>query len=145
MAGETLFDSAAMRRFAGIEPGGDRIPDKTTILNFRHLPERHGLTEALFAGIDAHLADKGISLRSGTLVDATIIDAPSSSMKKAGARDPGMSSTRKGNHWYFASREDQNLIRGIKFPMHAHIGADLDSGVTYSPDTTTAKVRDSQV
>ena len=71
MAEETLYDSAAMRRFAGIEPGCDRIPDQTTILNFRHLPERHGLTQAIFAGVNAHLADKGITLGSGTLVDVS--------------------------------------------------------------------------
>lgn len=131
MAEETLYDSEAMRRFAGIELGDDRIPDETTILNFRHLLERHGLTEALFTEVNAHLADKGISLRSGTLVDATIIDAPSSTKNKAGARDPEMSSTKKGNDWYFG--------------MKAHIGVDVDSGVTHSLDTTTAKVHDSQV
>jgi IS5 family transposase len=76
MAEESLYDSEAMQHFAGIELGDDRIPDETTILNFRHLLERHGLTEALFAAVNAHLADKGITLRSGTLVDATIIDAP---------------------------------------------------------------------
>ena len=131
MAEETLYDSEAMRRFAGIELGDDRIPDETTILNFRHLLERRGLTEALFAEVNAHLADKGISLRSGTLVDATIIDAPSSTKNKVGARDPEMSSTKKGNDWYFG--------------MKAHIGVDVDSGVTHSLDTTTAKVHDSQV
>lgn len=68
-----------MRRFAGIELGDDRIPDETTILNFRHLLEQHGLTDAIFAEVNAHLADKGITLRPGTLVDATIIDAPSPS------------------------------------------------------------------
>lgn len=98
MAEETLYDSEAMRRFAGIELGDDRIPDETTILNFRHLLERHGLTEAIFAAVNAHLADKGITLRSGTLVDATIIDAPCSTKNKAGSRDPEMSSTKKGNH-----------------------------------------------
>ena len=86
MAEETLYDSEAMRRLAGIELGDDRIPDETTILNFRHLLERHGLTEAIFADVNAHLADKGITLRSGTLVDATIIDAPSSTKNKAKAR-----------------------------------------------------------
>ena len=131
MAEETLYDSEAMRRFAGIELGDDRIPDETTILNFRHLLERHGLTEALFAEVNGHLADKGISLRSGTLVDATIIDAPSSTKNKAGARDPEMTSTKKGNAWYFG--------------MKAHIGVDVDSGVTHSLDTTTAKIHDSQV
>ena len=131
MAEETLYDSEAMRRFSGIELGDDRIPDETTILNFRHLLERHGLTEAIFADVNAHLSDKGITLRSGTLVDATIIDAPSSTKNKAGARDPEMSSTKKGNDWYFG--------------MKAHIGVDADSGVTHSLETSTAKLHDSQV
>jgi transposase, IS5 family len=89
------------------------------------------LTEAIFADVNRHLADKGISLRSGTLVDATIIDAPSSTKNKAGARDPEMSFTKKGNDWYFG--------------MKAHIGVDLDSGVTHSLETSTAKLHDSQV
>jgi IS5 family transposase len=131
MAEETLYDSEAMRRFAGIELGDDRIPDETTILNFRHLLERHGLTEAIFADVNAHLADKGITLRSGTLVDATIIDAPSSTKNKAGARDPEMSSTKKGNTWYFG--------------MKAHVGVDAESGVTHSLETSTAKVHDSRI
>jgi len=131
MAEETLYDSEAMRRFAGIELGDDRIPDETTILNFRHLLERHGLTEAIFADVNAHLSDKRITLRSGTLVDATIIDAPSSTKNKAGARDPEMSSTKKGNDWYFG--------------MKAHIGVDAESGVTHSLETSTAKVHDSRI
>lgn len=90
-----------MRRFAEIELGDDRILDETTILNFRHLLGRHGLTDAIFAEVNAHLADKGITLRSGTLVDATIIDAPSSTKNKARARAPEMSSTKKGNDWFF--------------------------------------------
>ena len=86
VAEETLYDSEAMRRFAGIELGDDRIPDETTILNFRHLLQRHRLTQAIFAGVGAHLADKGITLRSGTLLDATIIDVLSSTKTKAGTR-----------------------------------------------------------
>jgi transposase, IS5 family len=131
MAEEALYDSEAMRRFARIELGDDRIPDETTILNFRHLLERHGLTEAIFAEVNAHLADKGISLRSGTLVDATIIDAPSSTKNTARARDPEMTSTKKGDSWYFG--------------MKAHVGVDVESGTVHSLDTTTAKVHDSQV
>jgi IS5 family transposase len=131
MAEESLYDSEAMRRFAGIELGDDRIPDETTILNFRHLLERHGLTEAIFAEVNAHLAGKGITLRSGTLVDATIIDAPASTKNEAQARDPEMSSTRKGNDWYFG--------------MKAHVGVDAHSGVVHSLQTTTAKTHDSQV
>lgn len=131
MAEETLYDSEAMRRFAGIELGDDRIPDETTILNFRHLLERHGLTEAIFAEVNGHLVDKGITLRSGTLVDKTIIDAPSSTKNKAKARDPEMSSTKKGNAWYFG--------------MKAHVGVDVDSGTVHSLEATTAKVHDSRI
>ena len=131
MAEEMLYDSDAMRRFAGIELGDDRIPDETTILNFRHLLEKHQLTEQLFAEVNRYLADQGITLRSGTLVDATIIDAPSSTKNKARARDPEMSSTKKGNDWYFG--------------MKAHVGVDADSGTVHSLETTTAKVHDSRV
>ena len=131
MAEETLYDSEAMRRFAGIELGDDRIPDETTILNCRHLLERYGLTEAIFAEVNANLANNGITLRSGTLVDATIIDAPSSTKNKAGTRDPEMTSTKKGNDWYFG--------------MKAHVGVDAESGAVHSLETTTVKVHDSQV
>ena len=131
MAEETLYDSEAIRRFAGMELGDDRTPDETTILNFRHLLERHGLTAAIFANVNAHLADKGITLRSGTLVDATIIDAPSSTKNQAKSRDPEMSSTKKGNDWCFG--------------MKAHVGVDVDSGTVHSLEAKTAKVHDSLV
>ena len=101
MAEESLCGSDAMRRFAGLELGDDRIPDESTILNFRHLLERQVLTEAIFAEVNAYLAENSMTLRSGTLVDATIIDAPSSTKNKAGKRDPDMNSTKKGNDWYF--------------------------------------------
>lgn len=109
-----------MRRFAGLELGEDRIPDETTILNFRYLLERHALTEAIFAAMIAYLAENGMALRSGTLVDATIIHAPSSTKNKAGKRDPEMSSTKKGNDWYFG--------------MKARIGVDADSGIAQPGD-----------
>lgn len=83
MAEEMLYDSEAMRQFAGIELSDDRIPDETTTPNFRHLLEKHQLTEQVFAEVSRHLADRGITLRSGTLVDATIIDAPSSTKNEA--------------------------------------------------------------
>ncbi len=131
LAEESLYDSDAMRRFAGLELGDDRIPDETTILNFRHLLERHDLTEAIFGEVNAYLAEQGMTLRSGTLVDATIIDAPSSTKNKAGKRDPEMSSTKKGNDWYFG--------------MKAHVGVDAHSGLVHSLETTTARVHDSRV
>jgi len=129
-AEEALYDSDAMRRFAGLELGDDAIPDETTILNFRHLLERHDLTRAIFEAVNAYLREKGILLREGTLVDATLIDAPSSTKNKQGARDPEMTSTKKGNVWYFG--------------MKAHVGVDLDSGLVHTLEASTAKVHDSQ-
>jgi len=96
-----IFDTT---HFADIEPGDDRIPDATTIQTFRHLPETHALTGKLFAEVNDQLADQGITLRFGTLVDATIIDAPSSTMNEAGVRDPEMSSTKKGNERVFGMK-----------------------------------------
>lgn len=113
MAEEMLYDSDAIRRFAGIELGDDRIPDETTLLNFRHLLERRGLTEALFAAMNRHLADQGIARSPGTRVDATIIDARPRPRTKA-VRYPDMSSTKKGSTWYFG--------------MKAHVGVDVESG-----------------
>jgi transposase, IS5 family len=118
--------------------------DETTILNFRHLLERHALPEAIFGEVNAHLAENGMALRSGTLVDATIIDAPSSTKNKEGKRDPDMSSTKKGNDWYFGPPLvvcEQTTAGQWK----AHIGVDADSGIVHSLDTTTAKVHDSRV
>lgn len=97
MAEETLFDIDAMRRFAGIELGDDRIPDKATMINFCHLLELNGLTEAIYAEVNARLADKGIIMRLGTFVDATIIDAPFSAKNKTTAQGPEMSSTKDCN------------------------------------------------
>ena len=88
VAKEMLYDSDAMSQFTGIELGDDRTPDETTILNFRHLLETHQMTEKLFVELNGHFADQNITLRSGTLVDATIIDAPSSTKNAAKARDP---------------------------------------------------------
>ena len=129
-AEEALYDSDAMRRFAGLELGDDAIPDETTILNFRHLLERHELTRAIFEAVNAYLRERGILLREGTLVDATLIDAPSSTKNKQGARDPEMTSTKKGNAWYFG--------------MKAHVGVDLDSGLVHTLKASTAKVHDSR-
>lgn len=130
MAEEMLYDSVAMRQFAWIELGDERIPDETTILNFRHLLEKHQLTEKLFTAVNGHLADRGITLWSGILVDATIIDAPSSTKDEAKPRDPERSSTKKPNEWLFG--------------MRAHIDVDAQNGIVHSFDTTTGSVHDSQ-
>ena len=117
-----------MRRFAGIELCEDAIPDESTICKFRHLLERHRLTETIFATIHQYLSERGLVMRQGTLVDATILHAPSSTKNKANQRDPDMSQTKKGNQWYFG--------------MKAHIGVDLASGLVHSVAGTTAKAAD---
>lgn len=127
---DALYDIESLRRFAGIELGEDEIPDETTILNFRHLLERHGLTKKLFAKVTAHLEQNGLLLREGTIADATIVTAPRSTKNAAGQRDPEMSSTRKGTDWYFG--------------MKLHVGTD-PKGIAHSAVVTTARVHDSQV
>lgn len=111
---DALYDSQALRGFAGIELNRDPVPDATTVLHFRHWLEQHKLTEALFAEISALLAERGLLMRHGTIVDATIIAAPSSTKNKTKSRDPEMHQTKKGNQWYFG--------------MKAHIGVDVASG-----------------
>ena len=124
---EALVDTPVMRRFAQIG-GMDAIPDETTILNFRRLLETHGLAEKLFAQVNAHLQRKGLSLRSGTIVDATIISAPSSTKNRDGGRDPEMHQVKKGNQWFFG--------------MKAHIGVDDASGLVHHVECTAANVSD---
>ena len=124
---EALYDTPVMRRFAQLGGLAD-IPDETTILNFRRLLETHGLAEKLFEQVNVHLQRKGLSLRSGTIVDATIISAPSSTKNKAGERDPAMHQTKKGNQWFFG--------------MKAHIGVDDASGLVHHVECTAANVAD---
>jgi hypothetical protein len=100
-AEEALYDIQSMRAFCGLELGRDAIPDETTILNFRHLLERHDLTKAVFAAVAAHLEARGEMLRGGTNVDATLIAASPSTKNETGRRDPEMTSSKKGNQWYF--------------------------------------------
>lgn len=128
---DSLYDSESMRRFARIDLEADVIPDETTILNFRHLLEEHHLTEGIFEKAKRYLSDKGLMLHEGTIVDATIINAPSSTKNRAQARDPEMKQTRKGNQWYFG--------------MKAHVGTDTRRGLAHSVVVTHAAVHDSQV
>src|ERR1700744_759479 len=130
-AEETLYDSETMRRFAGIDLGREPVPDETTILNFRHLLERHDLGKALFDRVNEHLASQGLKVAGGTIVDATIIAAPSSTKNKAKARDPEMHQTRKGQQWYFG--------------MKLHIGVDSKTKLIHSMTTTAANVHDAKV
>jgi len=127
-AEEALYDMESMRRFAGLELGTDNIPDESSILNFRRLIEIHDLSIALFEEINAYLVDKGIRVSKGSMVDATIISAPSSTQNKASQRDPEMRSTRKNNQYYFG--------------MKVHIGTDVNSNAIHSVTVTAANVAD---
>lgn len=102
---EALYDSAGMRQFVGVDLGREPVPDETTVCKFRHVLERHGLGERLFELVGAHLQQKGLRLNTGTIVDATIINAPSSTKNADQARDPEMHQTRKGKQWYFGMKE----------------------------------------
>lgn len=128
---EALYDSVSMRRFVGIDLGREAAPDETTILRFRHLLEKHHLGKKLFEAVHRHLEAQGLKVARGTIVDATIISAPSSTKNKDRMRDPDMHQTRKGNQWHFG--------------MKAHIGVDSKSKIIHSVVATAANVADSQV
>ena len=124
---DLLYEVESVRRFVGLRLSGP-LPDETTILNFRHLLEKHALGEGLFEEINAHLTSLGHRLKTGTIVDASIISAPSSTKNRTGERDPEMHQTKKGNQWYFG--------------MKAHIGVDAQSGLAHSLQTTPANTSD---
>ena len=124
---EALFETTLYREFAGLS-SVERIPDRVSILRFRHLLEEHQLAPQILAVVNATLADKGLMLKQGTVVDATLIAAPSSTKNKDGERDPEMHQTKKGNQWHFG--------------MKAHIGVDADSGLVHTVVGTAANVND---
>jgi len=128
---DALYDIESMRRFANIDLSVDVVPDETTILNFRHMLEKHNLTKQIFENTKNYLKEKGLLLREGTILDATIINAPSSTKNREQKRDPEMHSTRKGNNYYFG--------------MKAHIGTDTGKGLVHDVVVTDASVHDSQV
>lgn len=125
---DAIYDSQAIRRFVGIDLSREEAPDATTLLNFRHLLEEHQLTESIFNTINAHLAEKGLFLKEGTIVDATLIAAPPSTKNKEKKRDEEMHQAKKGNQWHFG--------------MKAHIGVDAHSGLVHSVIGTAANVHD---
>ena len=125
---EALYDMALFREFVGLDAGEDNLPDESTILRFRHLLEAHNLSLQILATVNATLAAKGLLLKSGTVVDATLIAAPSSTKNSSGERDPEMHQTKKGNQWHFG--------------MKAHIGVDADSGLVHTVTTTAANAHD---
>lgn len=125
---DALYDSQSIRRFVGIDLSRESAPDATTLLKFRRLLETHQLTESIFNAINAHLAKKGLLLREGTIVDATLIAAPPSTKNREGKRDEEMHQTKKGQQWYFG--------------MKAHIGVDALSGLVHTVIGTAANVSD---
>jgi IS5 family transposase len=125
---DALYDSQALQQFARIDLNAEGVPDATTLLSFRHLLETHDLCKGLFSAINADLTARGLLLREGTLVDATLIAAPPSTKNKEKKRDPEMHQTKKGNQWYFG--------------MKAHIGADRDSKLVHTIVVTAANVAD---
>jgi len=127
---EALYDIPVFRDFCRIDLGRERVPDATTLLNFRHLLEEHEIGLALFARVGELLLQSGLKLSGGTIVDATIIAAPSSTKNEDKARDPEMHQTKKENQWYFG--------------MKVHIGVDSASGLVHSASVTAANVHDSQ-
>ena len=126
-AEDAIYDSESMRRFARVELSDDVVPDETTILRFRHLLEEHGLTAGIFEEIQGLLEEKRLLLRSGTIVDATIIAAPSSTKNASETRDPEMKQTRKGKNWHFG--------------MKLHIGTDR-RGIVHTVLATNAAAAD---
>lgn len=125
---DAIYDSQAIRGFVGIDLSRESAPDATTLLDFRHLLEQHQLTESIFNAIAYHLAAKGLLLREGTIVDATLIAAPPSTKNKEGKRDPEMHQSKKGNQWHFG--------------MKAHIGVDAHSGLVHTVIGTAGNVSD---
>lgn len=127
-AEEALYDMESMRRFSLLELGEDVIPDETTILNFRRLIEKHDLSVTMFNDINAYLVDRGIKVSKGSMIDASIVHAPSSTKNKEKQRDPEMHSTRKNNQYYFG--------------MKIHIGSDVNSNAIHSATVTSANIAD---
>jgi transposase, IS5 family len=128
---EALYDSAVMRSFVGIDLGREPVPDETTVCKFRHLLEEHGLGGEMLETVNLHLQSKGVRITTGTIVDATIIHAPSSTKNREQKRDPEMHQTKKGNQWYFG--------------MKAHVGVDSKTKIIHTAVATAANVADATV
>ncbi len=128
---EALHEVPLLRQFARLSAGSQAIPDHSALLHFRHLLENHQLAEALFAAVNGLLQEHGLFLKTGTVIDATLIAAPPSTKNMDRARDPDMHQTKKGNQWYFGAK--------------AHIGVDADSGLVHHVEVTAANVSDQQV
>ena len=128
---EALYDSVVLRQFVGIDLGQEPVPDETTVCKFRHLLEEHQLGGKMLETVNLHLQEKGVRITTGTIVDATIIHAPSSTKNREEKRDPEMHQTKKGNQWYFG--------------MKAHVGVDSKTKIIHSAAVTAAHVADATV
>jgi len=128
---EALYDSAVLRQFVGVDLGQEPVPDETTVCKFRHLLEEHDLGGQMLETVNLHLQEKGVRITTGTIVDATIIHAPSSTKNREQKRDPEMHQTKKGNQWYFG--------------MKAHVGVDSKTKIIHSAVVTAANVADATV
>src|ERR1700750_1393648 len=128
---ETLYDSAVMRSFADLAPWRGAVPDETTVCKFRHLLEEHGIGGEILQTVNLYLQSRGVKITRGTIVDATVIHAPSSTKNREQQRDPEMHQARKGKHWYFG--------------MKAHVGVDNKTKMIHSGVATAANVADSRV
>ncbi len=128
---EALYDSAVMRQFVGIDLGREPVPDETTVCKFRHLLEEHQLGEQMLGTVNLHLQGRGVRITTGTIVDATILHAPSSTKNREQQRDPEMHQTKKGNQWYFG--------------MKAHVGVDSKTKIIHTAVATAANVADCAV
>lgn len=128
---DALYDSLAMRGFVGIDLGREPVPDETTVCKFRHLLEKHKLGRPMLAQVNRYLEKHGLKVGTGTIVDATILGAPSSSKNKSGERDPEMHSTKKNGQWFFG--------------MKAHVGVDAETKLIHSVEATAANVHDGKV
>ena len=127
---EALYDSMVMRHFVGIDLGCEPVPDETTVCKFRHLLEEHSLGGQMLEAVNLHLESQGVRITTGTIVDATIIHAPSSTKNREQKRDPEMHQTKKGNQWYFG--------------MKAHVGVDSKTKLVHSVVATAANVADAR-
>lgn len=127
---EAIYDRNSFQKFLGLDLISDAVPDETTVLNFRRLMEKHDLAKKVFKEINRHLGERGLMMKEGTIVDATLIASAKSTKNKEKSRDPEMSSSKKNNQWYFG--------------MKAHIGVDSKEGLVHSMGTSTAKVHDKQ-
>src|SRR5215467_9093329 len=128
---EALYDSGVMRQFVGIDLGHEPVPDETTVCKFRHLLEEHQLGEQILGTVNLHLQSRGVRITTGTIVDATILHAPTSTKNREQQRDPEMHQTKKGNQWYFG--------------MKAHVGVDSKTKIIHTAVATAANVADSRM